>query len=381
VHGGEARALARQIASAQLLAAQGQGAVAPLHMGTRALAHPGESLRLVMAWVLRLGASRAADATGWKHRGAKPLGTFPQRRAIADGASLGHTSESIRGPQLGGPRDGDRRRHSALSDRRPHIPGDKRAGRVHVRHHARGCVAAFPAAWAASCVRGHGAQRRAVLWASSRAQWAMAAPPALQIDTVGLVAHATEARRDLDTVLRATLVRTTGHIEGGLGVLQTHGGRGGAPWTALCGRVTWVLRVGVPPCELRLGFGDRRVGRPLFSGHGTGDRLDQLGLPLAQGGGVVRCESRCHRGAQPGRFIAGRWEHPAMARCQGWGHQRLPTGLIAGLSPRFPKQARALRVHRHQAQTAGTRVVLGHREVFWGPVLSHACGCSVAGGP
>src|SRR5438128_7689358 len=39
VHGGEARPLARQITSSQLMAAQGEVAVAPLHIGTRALEH------------------------------------------------------------------------------------------------------------------------------------------------------------------------------------------------------------------------------------------------------------------------------------------------------------------------------------------------------
>src|SRR5437773_12344809 len=37
VHGGEALALARQVESSQLMIAQGQVAVSPLHIGTRAL--------------------------------------------------------------------------------------------------------------------------------------------------------------------------------------------------------------------------------------------------------------------------------------------------------------------------------------------------------
>jgi hypothetical protein len=51
-------------------------------------------------------------------------------------------------------------------------------------------------------------------------QVAMAAHPALKIDTVVGVAHGTDARRDLCTVLSETLVLTTGRFEGVLGVLQ-----------------------------------------------------------------------------------------------------------------------------------------------------------------
>src|SRR5439155_16681497 len=48
VYGGEALPLARQIESSQLMAAQGQGAVSPLHLGTGALEHGRQSLGLVM---------------------------------------------------------------------------------------------------------------------------------------------------------------------------------------------------------------------------------------------------------------------------------------------------------------------------------------------
>jgi hypothetical protein len=58
----------------------------------------------------------------------------------------------------------------------------------------------------------------------------------------------------------------------------------------------------------------------------------------------------------------------------------MPTGLIAGLRQLCHKNAMALRVHRHPAKTAGTRVVLGHRERFVGHVLGQACGFIVAGG-
>jgi hypothetical protein len=59
---------------------------------------------------------------------------------------------------------------------------------------------------------------------------------------------------------------------------------------------------------------------------------------------------------------------------QGRRHPRIPAGLIAGLSQLFQNNAVALRVHRDEAQAAGTRVVLGHREVFTGHVRGQACG-------
>src|SRR4029434_1015725 len=44
VHGGEALPLTRQIESSQLMAAQGQGAVSPFHIGTCALEHSRQSV-------------------------------------------------------------------------------------------------------------------------------------------------------------------------------------------------------------------------------------------------------------------------------------------------------------------------------------------------
>src|SRR5262249_18775178 len=48
VHGSEAFPLTRQIESSKLMATQRQVAVAPLHIGTRALEHGGQPLGLVM---------------------------------------------------------------------------------------------------------------------------------------------------------------------------------------------------------------------------------------------------------------------------------------------------------------------------------------------
>ena len=101
MHGGETLPLAGSVESSKLMATQGQVAVAPLHIGTRTLKHRGESLGLIMELVLSLRAQCAQDATGGNPRGAKPLGEFPKRFAIADAASLGHAIEIIRGNQLG----------------------------------------------------------------------------------------------------------------------------------------------------------------------------------------------------------------------------------------------------------------------------------------
>ncbi len=81
-----------------------------------------------------------------------------------------------------------------------------------------------------------------------------------------------------------------------------------------------------------------------------------------------------HIGQQPGRFIAGRLDHPAVELCQGRFHPRIPAGLITGLSQLFQKNEIALRVHRDEAQAAGKRFILGHREVFLGHILGQACG-------
>jgi hypothetical protein len=58
----------------------------------------------------------------------------------------------------------------------------------------------------------------------------------------------------------------------------------------------------------------------------------------------------------------------------------MPRGLITGLSQLFQNNQVALWVHRDEAQATGTRFVLGHREVFWGPILGQAWGLGVAVG-
>ena len=78
MNGGEALPRAGQIEASQLMATQRQVAVAPLHIGTRALEHGRQPLGLVMEVALRLRAQRVQNATGCKQRGPEPLGELPR---------------------------------------------------------------------------------------------------------------------------------------------------------------------------------------------------------------------------------------------------------------------------------------------------------------
>src|SRR5262252_887557 len=97
VNDGEARPLAGQIKASQLMATQGYVAIAPLHIGTRALEHGSSPLGFALEVGLRLRAQRAQGATGCKQRGAQPLGERAKRCASAEGACFGHAIEIIRG--------------------------------------------------------------------------------------------------------------------------------------------------------------------------------------------------------------------------------------------------------------------------------------------
>src|SRR4029453_4905067 len=233
VHSGEALPLARQIESSQLMAAQGEVAVAPLHIGTRALAHGGESLGFVMEVVLSLRTPLTHDPTKFKQRGAQSLSEFVKRLTLADVSSLGHAIEIVRGDELSVHGKGDGRRQVELRDLLTDITRDELAGRLHFRHHPLGFRDALQAALAQSFLLGQGAHLLDVLLDISGNELAVAAHPALQSDTRVVVANATETRLDLCTVLRETRGLTTGRCERRLGVLQTHGCFWGAPWTAL----------------------------------------------------------------------------------------------------------------------------------------------------
>ena len=69
-----------------------------------------------------------------------------------------------------------------------------------------------------------------------------------------------------------------------------------------------------------------------------------------------------------------------MALCQGRRHAGIPRGLIAGRRELGHKKQVALRVHGDEAQAAGKRVVLGHREVFVRHAVGQAYGFMVVVG-
>src|SRR4029453_4322431 len=143
VWGGEAPPLAWRGEPSQFMVAPGQVAVAPLHIGTRALEHGRQSLGLVMELASCLGAQRAQSPTGLNQGGAQSLGECPKRFATADGASFGHALEIGRGNELGVHGKGDGRRQVELSDLLLDIPGDEFDGRLHFRHHPLGFLDAF----------------------------------------------------------------------------------------------------------------------------------------------------------------------------------------------------------------------------------------------
>src|SRR4029450_6365937 len=182
VCGGEALPLAWQVEPSQLMVAQGQVAVAPLHIGTRALEHGRQSLGLVMELASCLGAQRAQSPTGLNQGGAQSLGECPKRFATADGASFGHALEIVRGNELGVYGKGDGRRQVELSDLLLDIPGDEFDGRLHFRPHPLGFLDAFQAALAESFVLGQGANVLDVLLDSRGHELAVSAHSALEID-------------------------------------------------------------------------------------------------------------------------------------------------------------------------------------------------------
>ena len=122
MHSGEALPLARQVESSQLMVAQGQVAVSPLYIGTRALKHGRQPLGLVMQLVLSLGTQLAQDATGLTQRGAQSLGEFPKWLAIADRSSLGYALEIQRWDALSVHGKGGGRRQVELLDLLANIP-------------------------------------------------------------------------------------------------------------------------------------------------------------------------------------------------------------------------------------------------------------------
>src|SRR5262245_56480850 len=186
-----------------------------------------------MEVVLGLGAPRTHGPPGCKQRGAQSRGECPKRPAIADGASVGDAIKRIRGNELGVHDAGDGRRQGERRDLRRDITRDKRDGRWQFRHHPLGLLAAFHAALAASVVLGNGTHRLDGLVDISGHTLAVSTPPALQIATMVGVPDAPETRLDLCTLLRETLVRTTGRVERLRSGLQAPSCFWGTAWTTL----------------------------------------------------------------------------------------------------------------------------------------------------
>lgn len=80
-----------------------------------------------------------------------------------------------------------------------------------------------------------------------------------------------------------------------------------------------------------------------------------------------------HIGQQPGGLIAGRLDHPAVELRQDRYHTVMRSRLIAGLRHLLQNDAVALGVHGEEAQTAGTRVIMGDGKIFVGHVLGQVC--------
>src|SRR5207253_1337034 len=151
--------------------------------------------------------------------------------------------ELIRGNQLGVHGEGGRRRYIELSDLLSHITRHKLDGRLHFRHDTLGFLDTLHAALAEPFMLGNGAKLLDVPLDSSGNELAVAAHPALEIDTMVVVADATQARLDLCTLLSETLVLTAGRFERVLGVLQAHGLFWAMARTTLFGLVTCALWV------------------------------------------------------------------------------------------------------------------------------------------
>jgi len=154
----------------------------------------------------------------------------------------------------------------------------------------------------------------------------------------------------------------------------------GAAQTAFFGLVTSAVQTRLDLIELLPGCGGRFGGGPLFGRHRRGDGLAACMLPMAQVWRVGRLQSMRTIGQKAGSRITGRLHPLAVARLQGRRHERMPHDVSAGLRQLCHNHAVALRIQRPQAQAAGQRCVLSHRDVLAGPVLGHAGGCVLAVG-
>jgi hypothetical protein len=93
---------------------------------------------------------------------------------------------------------------------------------------------------------------------------------------------------------------------------------------------------------------------------------------------VVCAEVMFHVGQQPRRFIAGRLHDLTVQPRQGLLHERLPRVLSTGVGRLLQNNGVALGCRCHQAQSAGTRFILGHRDGFGGHGWCQPCAVLLA---
>src|SRR6266702_8183788 len=84
---------------------------------------------------------------------------------------------------------------------------------------------------------------------------------------------------------------------------------------------------------------------------------------------VMRPKRMFHIGEQGRCFVACVLNNVTIETGECLLHEGMPRALIAGLSRLLQENVVALGVHGHQAQAAGKRFILGHREVFGGHIF------------
>src|SRR5262245_31080452 len=146
--------------------------------------------------MLNRRAQRAEDAARLKQRGTEPLGDVAKRFTTLDGTRLGNAIEIIGWHQLGVPGTGNRRRYIALLDLLRDITRDERDSRLHFWHHPLGFLDPFQAALAEPCLLGNRANLLDMLLDIRGDESTVSAHAALEIDTMVIVANATDPRLD-----------------------------------------------------------------------------------------------------------------------------------------------------------------------------------------
>jgi hypothetical protein len=116
VHCRQPCSLSRSIESSQLGVPQGEGAVAPFHIGTGTLAHLGELFGLLLALALLSLMQPGQPTPGLKQRRAQTLSPLPKWLPGMHHATLGHTLERERGHERGVQGMGHRRAQGKWSD-------------------------------------------------------------------------------------------------------------------------------------------------------------------------------------------------------------------------------------------------------------------------